>query len=467
MTLASTSRTNLRFAVESAFGTIPATPSPEVLRMTGESLSFAISKTSSNEIRSDRQVSDLVATSASASGAVNFELSYKEYDDMIEAALQGSWLGCNDTAVAAATITLTNTITASAGTPFANIAAGQTVKFSGFTNAANNAPFVVATASPTVITVAGTPFTNEGPAAVNFSSYGKVTGSMTTTLGTTLTAAAGTPFANVVVGQWVSITGATITGGVAKVAQVVTKTSSTVLVFAAATFSNGTDAAAVFSGSRVANGTTQRSFSIEKEFADVAQFIAYRGMVASKLSLSLASGAIVTGSVDFLGKDSVRANATQLIGTPMASQTYDVMNAVTGVGNVMENGAVLTGTYIKTASVALDNKLRAQTGIGTLGNVGVGAGTLAVTGSLEVYLADGTLYDKFVNNTASSVSLFVQDGTAAAPGNGYILTFPKIKYSDAKVNAGGRDADAMIAMPFEAVRDPTTGYTMIVDRVGA
>ncbi|MEP7118177.1 MAG: phage tail tube protein, partial [Acidobacteriota bacterium] len=60
--------------------------------MTGESLAFSLSKTESGEIRSDRQITDLIVTSASATGGVNFELSYKEFDDFIRAALQGSWV---------------------------------------------------------------------------------------------------------------------------------------------------------------------------------------------------------------------------------------------------------------------------------------------------------------------------------------------------------------------------------------
>jgi hypothetical protein len=186
-------------------------------------------------------------------------------------------------------------------------------------------------------------------------------------------------------------------------------------------------------------------------------------MTVDKMNLSFSSGSIVSGNFDFMGKDSVRAGTTQLVGAPTTSATYDVMNAVSGVGNILENGAALANTFIKTASVALSNKLRGQTGIGTLGNVGIGVGALELKGAIEVYLADGTLYDKFVANTASSLSLRCLD----ASSNGYIFTWPKIKYSDAKVNAGGKDQDAMVSMPWEAIMDATTGVTMIVDRIGA
>src|SRR5688572_18584599 len=90
-TLASTSRAQLRYLQETAFGAVAASGPHYRLRMTGESLNFNIGTESSKEIRSDRQTSDLIQTSAQAGGGVNFELSYNEYDDMMEAALQGTW----------------------------------------------------------------------------------------------------------------------------------------------------------------------------------------------------------------------------------------------------------------------------------------------------------------------------------------------------------------------------------------
>lgn len=474
MALSTSNLVQLRYAVESTFGTLP-TIGNNNLRMTGESLSFGITSDTSKEIRSDRQVSDLVLTGASASGGYNFELSYKEHDDLIEASLMGSWLGANDIAIASTTITLTNTITASAGTPFAGIQIGQTVKFSGFANAVNNQPFVVLTVTDTVITVTGTPFINEAAVATTFTSFGVTSGgahalTFTSSLFATtptLTASAGAPFANVVAGQSILISGMP-TAGNNGLKKIVSKTSSLIIVLAAGSFTaNEAGASAKVSSSRLTNGTTQRSFSIERSMQDIGQSFLYRGMTPSKMDFSFSSGAIATGGFDFVGKDSLRTavsgpNYTQLNGTPVASDTYDVMNAVTGVGNVLENGVALAGTFIKSLKLMVDNKLRGRTAIGTLGNVSVGAGTFEVKGEIEVYLADGTMYDKFINNTASSISFSAQDGAL----NGYVFTVPKVKYSDAKVQAGGLDQDVVISMPFTGLMDPTTGKMLIIDRVG-
>lgn len=401
MSLATSNRAQLRFIKEVTFGTIPGSGNPNNLRMTGESLAFAINTDTSKEIRSDRQVTDLIQTGASASGDVNFELSYNEYDPLIEAVMQSTYtvFGVNGVGVAIPTSATfaAGALTAGAATSgasiFTSLVMGQWVKIGGSTNPLQNIWAQVSLTVPptaTVLTFQGTPFT-----------------------------------------------GATGLGG----------------------------AAVTVSASRISNGTTLNSYTIERGLADATtpQFFAYRGMCASKLSLKFAAGSVVGGAFSFMGKDALRTDTTtQLPGSPIASKTLDVVNAVAGVGNIMEGGSVLTGTYIKSVDLSIDNSLRAQTAIGSLGSVGVGTGSLQVSGTMEVYLADGTMWDKFKNNTASSLSLRATDGA----GNGYVITLPKIKYGDAKVNAGSLDQDVMLSMPFTAIMDPSTSKTLIIDRAG-
>lgn len=394
---ASSNRVALRYILEESFGVTPAAGNPNNLRMTGESLAFAIQTDSSKEIRSDRQVTDLVPVGASASGGVNFEMSYKEFDTLLEAAFMDTWdvYGTNGVGTPVAlTIdstagTLTAGVAPTGADAFSTLAVGQFFRLGAPSDAADGAILRIASKTDVAITVsAATPIPGTGSRA--------------------------------------NVAGCTI------------------------------------ATSRLANGTTQRSFTIEKALEDVTQFFAYRGMNASKLSLSFQSGAIVTGSLDFMGKDSLRDTTTTLPGTPIASETYDVVNAVSGVGNILENGSPLSGTFIKSLKFDLDNKLRGQDAIGVLGNAAIAPGTLEVKGEMEVYLSDGALYDKFVNNTASSIIWSMKDGA----GNGYALTLPKVKYSDAKVQAGGLDQDVMLSMPFTALMDATTLKTILLDRFG-
>lgn len=87
---ADSNRVSLRYVKEVTPGVTPNAALQEI-RLTGESFSGSRSSISSNEIRADRNISDLVTTAENASGGFNFELSYGSFDDFIAAALGNSW----------------------------------------------------------------------------------------------------------------------------------------------------------------------------------------------------------------------------------------------------------------------------------------------------------------------------------------------------------------------------------------
>lgn len=219
---------------------------------------------------------------------------------------------------------------------------------------------------------------------------------------------------------------------------------------------------ATLSSSRISNGVTKKSFTVERAHNDVNQFFQFTGMVPSKLNLSMSSGSILTGGIEFMGKSGGRTNATALPGTPVESQTFDVMNAITGVGQILEGGVALAGTKIKKLDLSIDNSLRGQDAIGERGNAGIGLGTVKVTGTMEVYLADGTMYDKFLNNVRTSLQFVISDGAK----NGYGVTVAALKFGDAKVQAGSKDSDCMLSIPFTGIKDTVTGKTIIIDKMG-
>lgn len=101
------------------------------------------------------------------------------------------------------------------------------------------------------------------------------------------------------------------------------------------------------------------------------------------------------------------------------------------------------------------------------GTAGIALGTMNVTGKLEVYFADATMYNKLLNGSASSLCIPVLD----VDGNGYVYYFPRIKYTAGKVNAGGLDQDNMLSMDWQALPDatvgaPTFGKSVVIYRVG-
>ena len=89
--MADANRTSLRFIEEVTWNTLPGTPTMTALRYTGESLNAELETIASNEVRSDRMVSDLIQVSRQNSGGFDFEFSYGSFDTLLEGALFGDW----------------------------------------------------------------------------------------------------------------------------------------------------------------------------------------------------------------------------------------------------------------------------------------------------------------------------------------------------------------------------------------
>ncbi len=271
-------------------------------------------------------------------------------------------------------------------------------------------------------------------------------------------------------GQWfrINCTGSNsgkylrVSASVAPTTTVITLDASTPAVVASAV------TGCTISAARLTNGTTLRSFTLERHLSDVTQFFSFPGQAVSKFTIGFNSGALTEGTFTFMGKLGARAAVTVLPGSTAASNTYDIQNAVTGVGNLWENGAPITTTSIKTFTMEFDSGLRAQDAIGTLGLVGLGMGTFMAKGTIEVYFADGTIYDKFIGDTYTSFTVSTRD----ASHNGYVFTFPKAMLTSGKVSAGAKNTDVMASFEWTAYGDKANAVaalrkTVLIDRCGA
>ena len=90
MPIASGSRHGLRYVPEATTGVTPST-TPVSLRHTSCSLILTKDSITSNELRSDRQISDMRMVGTKVGGDINFELSFGEYDPLLEALFMGTW----------------------------------------------------------------------------------------------------------------------------------------------------------------------------------------------------------------------------------------------------------------------------------------------------------------------------------------------------------------------------------------
>lgn len=345
-------RVGLAYVVESTYGTTPSgPPTLKNLRFTSESLQKKTSTVTSQELRSDRNTTDLIRVDQNAGGDMQIEFSYSAFDDWMEYALlsDATWPSAVDFNV----------------------------------NSATNNITIAASGSNFTLTAASSVWISSGLSATTS------------------------------VGKWIRISGMTAAAnnGYAKIVSVTTTVLTvTQLAMSAGSQSSGT--VAFRQMPEIKTGVTLKSMSIEKSYTDLSStFAVYTGMCIDGFSLDFAVGAVAKGSFSLIGKNEVSGSATVGTGTNTAAPTFSVMNTVDHISALMEGGTALSITKL---SLALKNNLRARGQIATLGAISIGTGAIEVTGSIEAYFTSNTLLDKYRNMTATSLALKIVDASSNA-----------------------------------------------------
>jgi len=218
-------------------------------------------------------------------------------------------------------------------------------------------------------------------------------------------------------------------------------------------------------GTWVANAlkcqAVDRSFTFEMEPEDwtSARFLQFKGMKVGGMSLSVSYGSIVTGSFQLAGKSAIVGTSTLVGSTASAAAgTSEVMDGSSGVSAISIGGDVTIP--VRSVSVNLSNTMRPQEGIGQSGPTNQNSGRSMVTGSVEVYFDDITLYEALLNSTAVAIVF-----TIATGGKAYIVSMPKVKFNDGVPAVSGVDTDLMLPLNFTALFDSATGTQMSIARI--
>lgn len=158
----------ISYGLETVWKTAPAVQF-QAVRMTGEGLTGSKTRQRPPEVKTDGQVSAAVTMQETATGPLNFALSFLTYDDLLAMLFGSTWSAQLSIVGVAGDITITsgtNVISSTTAGKFTNIVLGQWIKTSGFVNGANNGYARVTTYTDNQhITVTGLTPVTETPAA--------------------------------------------------------------------------------------------------------------------------------------------------------------------------------------------------------------------------------------------------------------------------------------------------------------
>lgn len=384
--MANGSRHSMAYVAEATYGVTPATPALKALRHTSASLALSKETIESEELRSDRQKTDVRHGAFQVGGDMGFELSYGSYDDLLEALQGGTWSAVKDSLVGSFSATAGSFTRATGSFVTDGFAVGDIVTASGFTTAGNNGRFVVT--AVVALTLSVTPLQGQ-------------------TMG--VDAAAGGR-------QLVSRAG-------------------------------------------VRTGTTRRSFTIERNFGDIASadkpYHRFTGVEVNSMELQVSANSMTTGSFSFVGKDMTTASAAIAGATYPAAPSTSPLDSFTGTLN--EGGVSIA--VITEITLTLENGLEPRFVVGSKASLQPSIGRSSVSGQITAYFENSTLLDKFINETESSLEFTMPD----AAGNAYRIFLPRIKYTGGQPDVSG-EGPITLSMPFTALRHAVAGTTLLIER---
>lgn len=505
-----TSTTRLLYRKEASFGNLPSLAQLKKIRFTGETITHKKETVQSAEITDDRQVTDLVKVNAMADGAVNFEFSVLEYLDLILATLgRTAWTTINEE-IADAQFdgpVLFGTIP----TNLQNITGY--VDVSGAANPQNNGVKRVISSNESRITFANGSFVTDETAAItisrkyavngvdfshftfergvlqddgvtrafqhykgltvntlnlkvaskeiitgSFGFVGKVGGYKNRSLqraGEVAATGTLTLSGNVSAGQGVTIGGKvysfqnSVDGGGDGAVKVGASASESLDNLIAA-INLGTGAGTLYGPPTVLHPTVTAAAGAGDTMVVTAKLENAIGSAGNAIGTSetLSNGswgsATLTGGVDADDATPVTAG--------------EILNGTNNVTTISSDGGALSDPA-KEFSFTVNNNLRAKDKIGLEGAFEMGQGQFVVTGNLNTYFEDNTLFAKVVDHTDLALSILLND----AEGNKFGITFPRVKLSTGNPNTSANNADVMMSIDWTALKDPTTGVTMVVD----
>jgi hypothetical protein len=201
-------------------------------------------------------------------------------------------------------------------------------------------------------------------------------------------------------------------------------------------------------------GSTAQFFTIEDQFTDIARFLTARGCVIEGITVTLAQGQKITGTVTYraMTVPATMTAVTAFTGAPIAAPTNAIMSPVGSVRLVQEGGALdlgpagigTTGFTIEMARTGI-----AQPQLGSTALSGLDHGTFMCKGTIALYMPAGAsaLVDKYLADTSTSLALTL--GGASTLRDAYL--FSNVKFTDGGPSEMSRNSPAILNLSWQAL----------------
>jgi len=218
------------------------------------------------------------------------------------------------------------------------------------------------------------------------------------------------------------------------------------------------DASPVSAPDELKVGTTLKSFTIEDYMADIDQARLFTGMAVSQATFSMAPNQMVNTTFEFVGSGGSISATEKTTNAASTNQPFDAYSGSLEIGDA--GGALSSNATITSIELTVNNSLNPTFVIGSNTTPQLEYGRAEVEGTISAYFEDASLYNRFLNETETALSVDIQDPGAA---NTYTIFLPKVKFNGGSAPVENPQS-RMIEIPFVALYDSTEDSNIVLYR---
>ncbi len=267
-------------------------------------------------------------------------------------------------------------------------------------------------------------------------------------------------FGNAVVGQWVRIAGASNAANNG-FKRILTRTNDAITVSGSTLVNETVAGTTTIKGAVLKNGTTAKTFSFQRAWADISQYMQFSGVKADSFSLNISTNQIVTGSIGLMGRTPANTTSTVWSATTAAASTVSY-NSLDHLDMILIDDTAVTNDLTGITFNMSTNATRREA-IGEIDSAGVIQNSVSIGGTLTEYFTDDTLLTKNIDFDNFSLAFVLND----EDDNAYVIHMPYCVPKSGKPDNGGLDSQITISHGFDATYDATLGYTVSISRIPA
>lgn len=206
-------------------------------------------------------------------------------------------------------------------------------------------------------------------------------------------------------------------------------------------------------------GKVRRSFTFERHFSDLEtpEYHRTRGGEVNSLSISVAPNKMVETTLGIVGKDVDNPATTIITGATYGDETTSVKPFDSFTGTIEEGGVTIG--VVTQVDITLANGIEPRFVVGDNTTIRPSAQKAMVSGTLTAFYTNSTLYEKFLDETESSLKLVLTD----PDGNNLEFKVSRLKYTTGKPDVSG-SGSVTVPMEFVGLYDDTDGTSLMITR---